>query len=188
MSRRLLLATASFLVRKIVMVSRRQLEANRSNAKRSTGPKTGLGKARAARNSLRHGLMSRQIVIGDEDPRQFEELRRGLEGDFKLGTTIETELVELLAGQLWRLRRVPVLQAALMQARREEVGQHDLMSLFSPDDRKQLDEIKDWLWQDERPTLALIRFSSPKRAIRALFTQPASNRPTTRDLRSSVRR
>ena len=48
--------------------------------------------------------MSRQIVIGDEDPRQFEELRRGLEGDFKLGTTIETELVELLAGQLWRLR------------------------------------------------------------------------------------
>ena len=49
------------------MVSRRQLEANRSNAKRSTGPKTGLGKARAARNSLRHGLTSRQIVIGDED-------------------------------------------------------------------------------------------------------------------------
>ena len=81
--------------------------------------------------------MSRQIVIGDEDPRQFEELRRGLEGDFKLGTTIETELVELLAGQLWRLRRVPVLQAALMQARlRENVRLRSTMqaaSVFTTD-------------------------------------------------------
>ena len=49
----------------------------------------------------------------------------------------------------------------------EEVGQHDLMSLFSPDDRKQLDEIKDWLWQDREAHLALTRLSSPKRAIRA---------------------
>ena len=39
---------------------------------------------------------------------------------------------------------------------------------------------------NERGHSRLIRFSSPKRAIRALFTQPASNRPTTRDLRSSV--
>ena len=161
------------------MVSRRQLDAIRSNAKRSTGPKTGLGKARAARNSLRHGLTSRQIVIGDEDPRQFEELRRGLEGDFKLGTTIETELVELLPGQLWRLRRVPVLQAALMQARREEVGQHDLMSLFSPDDRKQLDEIKDWLWQDRethsRLNKVLLAETGDPGAVYAASLEPAYN-------------
>jgi hypothetical protein len=42
---------------------------------------------------------------------------RGLEADFKPATTIETELVERLAGLLWRLRRVPVFEAALMQAR-----------------------------------------------------------------------
>jgi len=41
---------------------------------------------------------------------------RGLEADFKPATTIETELVERLAGLLWRLRRVPVFEAALMQA------------------------------------------------------------------------
>ncbi|MBR0719119.1 hypothetical protein [Bradyrhizobium liaoningense] len=39
------------------MASIRQIEANRSNAKRSTGPKTAGGKARSSQNALRHGLV-----------------------------------------------------------------------------------------------------------------------------------
>ena len=41
------------------MTSQRQLEANRANAKRSTGPKTPQGKARSRRNSYKHGLRTR---------------------------------------------------------------------------------------------------------------------------------
>jgi hypothetical protein len=40
------------------MISRRKLSANRANARASTGPRTAAGKARAARNALRHGLRS----------------------------------------------------------------------------------------------------------------------------------
>jgi len=130
------------------MTSRRQLAANRANARRSTGPKTKAGKARAARNSLTHGLTARQIVIGSEDPKKFEELRKGLERDFKPTTTIVRELVERLAGLLWRLRRVPVLEAALMKARFEEISPRDLMSFLSPEERKQFEEVKDWFWRE----------------------------------------
>jgi hypothetical protein len=38
------------------MASERQIEANRKNAKQSTGPSTAPGKARSRRNALRHGL------------------------------------------------------------------------------------------------------------------------------------
>ena len=36
--------------------SKRKIEANRANARRSTGPKTRHGRKRSARNSFRHGL------------------------------------------------------------------------------------------------------------------------------------
>ena len=38
------------------MTTDRQLAANRANARRSTGPKTAVGKVRSAENSRRHGL------------------------------------------------------------------------------------------------------------------------------------
>ena len=38
------------------MTSQRRIAANRKNAKKSTGPRTRRGKARASRNAIRHGL------------------------------------------------------------------------------------------------------------------------------------
>src|SRR6516225_6770849 len=40
------------------MTTPRQFEANRSNARASTGPRSKAGKARAGRNARRHGLSS----------------------------------------------------------------------------------------------------------------------------------
>jgi len=106
------------------MTSQRQFEANRANAKRSTGPRTSDGKARSRMNAVKHGLTAKYIVIGDEDPDEFEALRADLESDFQPSTRLEYELVDRLAGLLWRLRRVPGVEAALVKARQVEAWQN----------------------------------------------------------------
>jgi hypothetical protein len=43
----------------------KRVNANRENAKKSTGPKTASGKFRSCRNALKHGLDSRKhLIIG----------------------------------------------------------------------------------------------------------------------------
>jgi hypothetical protein len=65
----------------MVMASQKQLEANRANAKQSTGPKTAQGKSRSSLNALKHGLSARDIVVWDEDPLEFESFRAKVEAD-----------------------------------------------------------------------------------------------------------
>ena len=101
------------------MVSVNQTRANRANAKQSTGPQSHAGKARSSKNALKHGLSASQIVIGAEDPDQFERLRAGLLADFRPSTTIDRELIDQLAGLLWRLRRVTSLEADLLRPPRQ---------------------------------------------------------------------
>src|SRR5262245_15668797 len=58
------------------MPSIKQLDANRANAKRSTGPRT--GKARSRANSWKHGLTGKRLVIEGEGASNFDELRASL--------------------------------------------------------------------------------------------------------------
>ena len=57
------------------VVSIKRIEANRRNAKHSTGPKTPAGKFRSSRNSLKHGLEARRHLIIGEDIKEFQEYR-----------------------------------------------------------------------------------------------------------------
>jgi hypothetical protein len=56
------------------MTSLRQIESNRRNAQRSTGPKTPSGKARASQNAVRHGLTAETVIGPLEDPADVFEL------------------------------------------------------------------------------------------------------------------
>ena len=103
------------------MASDKQLSANTSNAKQSTGPRSQSGKARSRLNSRKHGLTAKTLVIGDEDPAQFEKLRAELMEEYDPQSALECELVERLSSLLWRLRRIPAFEAAIIDARRAEV-------------------------------------------------------------------
>lgn len=61
------------------MATERQIAANRRNARKSTGPRSGPGKKRAAQNALRHGLSVR--IAGAEFERRLEVLALQIAGD-----------------------------------------------------------------------------------------------------------
>ena len=99
------------------MVSRQQLEANRANARKSTGPWTPEGKSRSKMNALKHGLSSQKsILIGDERPEDFEALRDAVITHYRPCTELGNQAAESYAATLWRLRRIPAIEAALAEA------------------------------------------------------------------------
>lgn len=91
------------------VVSEKQLQANRRNAAKSTGPRTPEGKAKSSRNALKHGLLAREVVIregdGAENASEFEALMDRLENHFQPVGALEEFLVERVGVSIWRLRR-----------------------------------------------------------------------------------
>jgi hypothetical protein len=94
------------------MTSAAQIEANRRNARHSTGPRTEAGKAASSRNALRHGLRSDQLILFDETVEGFETFHAELCDSFAPGDAAESILVERIAVCHWRLRRVWRAEAA----------------------------------------------------------------------------
>ena len=97
------------------MASEAQINANKLNAQKSTGPKSPEGKAVSSRNATTHGMTAKALILEGENPLVFDAVRERLFVEFGPETLIEAELVEQLAGILWRLRRVPVFEAALIE-------------------------------------------------------------------------
>ena len=94
-------------------VSAAKLAANRANAQLSTGPKTPDGKARVAKNALRHGLTSKDLIVAEDEREEFDSLRAGLLAEVSPETTLETLLFEQLLQAAWNLRRIRRLEAQL---------------------------------------------------------------------------
>ena len=61
------------------MATEAQIEANRRNAAKSTGPRTPEGKARVRRNATRHGLCSGIARMAEEGPEFAEDFKLLLE-------------------------------------------------------------------------------------------------------------
>jgi hypothetical protein len=101
------------------MTSLRQIESNRRNAQKSTGPKTETGKQRASRNAVRHGLSAETVVKLVEDPDDYQAFELAITTDYDAETAVERELVLRLASLLWRLRRATSIETGLLQIRDE---------------------------------------------------------------------
>jgi hypothetical protein len=97
------------------MASLKQIEANRRNALRSTGPKTPEGKAAVRHNSLRHGLRASLVVLPGENCKEFDQLCEDLEKDWQPETQLERIHLERMAVNHWQLVQLHVRQNSLLE-------------------------------------------------------------------------
>jgi len=87
------------------MATAAQVEANRANAQKSTGPRTPEGKEQASQNALKHGLFSREAVIRGEDEDEFEMHQERLLGQLNPVGPLEEILAARIVDLAWRLKR-----------------------------------------------------------------------------------
>jgi hypothetical protein len=92
------------------MTSFRQTEANRRNARKSTGPVTEEGKQRSRCNAVRHGLTAETVIGALEDAEDYHAFEAAIIADYDAQSAVERELVLRLAGLLWRLRRATTME------------------------------------------------------------------------------
>ena len=87
--------------------------ANRRNALRSTGPRTLDGKASSAKNALRHGLLSQEVLLPNEPGGALETFQARLRTELCPVGELEALLVDRIVSSAWRLRRVLAVEAGL---------------------------------------------------------------------------
>ena len=98
------------------MTSLRQIEANRRNALKSTGPTTPEGKERSSCNAVRHGLTAETVIATLESSDDYEAFEAAVIADYNAETAVERQLVLRLASVLWRLRRATGIETAIFDS------------------------------------------------------------------------
>jgi len=88
------------------MRTEKQIAASRANGALSRGPVTAEGKAKAARNNQRHGLLAKAVVLEGESEALFNELVDNLNGSLKPESEIDHLLVGKMAAAHWRQLRL----------------------------------------------------------------------------------
>ena len=104
-------------------ISQKQLEANRENAKLG-GVKTEEGKEISKYNALKHGILSREVLLEGEDEGSLIELGKRIRAEIKPVGEVELVLTDRIISNIWRLRRLLEVERAVMEWKREEVIAH----------------------------------------------------------------
>jgi hypothetical protein len=100
------------------MSTEKQIKANQENGKLG-GVKTEEGKAVSRYNALKHGLLSKEVLIEDEDKNEFSDLIKSLRSELKPASEIELLLVDKITADTWRLKRAIRIEKEMIEEGRE---------------------------------------------------------------------
>jgi hypothetical protein len=120
----------------------KQIEANRLNAQKSTGPRTPEGRAAVRLNGVTHGLTAETIVLKGESEADFTALFNSLEAEHDPVTPTEEALVVQLAMATWRLRRLYHQEGGFYSFKLKDTT--DFRKSRRLDDSESLGLVTDW--------------------------------------------
>jgi hypothetical protein len=92
------------------MVSQKQLEANRRNAQRSTGPRTDEGKKVSALNARRHHLTGQVTTMTEADRIMHDAFSASIVENLAPEGAMEIQLAQRIATDSWRLNRISAVE------------------------------------------------------------------------------
>jgi hypothetical protein len=95
-------------------ISEKKLLSNRINAKKSTGPRTEAGKARASMNAMKYGLDPKKYMINDENPEEFEAYKKGILKTLNPENFILYDIALQIVFSGWNFRRYQFLQSKIL--------------------------------------------------------------------------
>jgi hypothetical protein len=95
------------------MSSLRRILSSRANGARSRGPVSPEGKKTSSLNALRHGLLSKCIVLANESRENFDALLAQHIQRFGPLDDVELGIVEEMVAAFWRLRRAWAIETRL---------------------------------------------------------------------------
>ena len=112
------------------MASKRQIEANRKNAKKCTGPKSAEGKSISSQNALKTGLDAKSEVLRFESRPDYEALIAAFYSRYRPTVPEDRALVDMLVRSEWLLRRYTAIDTAIWEHDFYETGEKSLGATF----------------------------------------------------------
>jgi hypothetical protein len=96
------------------MTTKKQISANRRNAKKSTGPRSDGGRSISRMNAVKHGALSEATPSPRENISGYNDYLIGLRREYCPQNVRENQLVERVALLLWREVRLAKYEVELI--------------------------------------------------------------------------
>jgi hypothetical protein len=88
-------------------------QAARTNGAKSKGPVTAEGKKNSSQNAVKHGLTALKWTGRPEDEAAYQEFSQAVTAELNPQGILQEVLAERIVSSMWRLRRIPVIEATL---------------------------------------------------------------------------
>jgi len=96
------------------MATAKQMLANKNNARKSTGPKSAVGKLKSSQNAIKHGLSTEKFMVIGEKADELIYIKDELVNQLKPIGIHQEIIVSKLIDIAIRMKRIPIIEAGIL--------------------------------------------------------------------------